>query len=162
VKSLWNLGGLTPRQLTRNVVSEIRANNFFGRASELAFDFLFALFPLILFMLTLFGIFASHSLELQNDFLSYFAEFVPPMAFQLLKETTAELGANAGGGKLTFGILAALWFASGREFDDFQPEPSLWRPEGSLLAEDANCCIRIDPNDFDFPFSGLIRSAGEW
>ena len=113
VKSIWKLGGLTPRQLTRNVVSGIRANNFFGRASELAFDFLFALFPLILFMLTLFGIFASHSMELQNGFLSYFAEFVPPMAFQLLKETTTELETNAGSGKLTFGILAALWFASG-------------------------------------------------
>jgi membrane protein len=112
-KSLWKLGGLGPWRLTCDVAGEIRANDSFGRASELAFDFLFALFPLILFMLTLFGLFASRSVELQNDFLSYFAELVPPIVFELLKKTAAELAANAGGGKLTFGIVVALWFGSG-------------------------------------------------
>lgn len=112
-EKLWGLGQLSPQQLIRNVFREIAANNLFGRASELAFDFLFALFPLILFMLSLFGFFASRSIELQNDFLSYFADFVPPTAFQLLTKTTAELAANASGRKLTFGILLAVWFASG-------------------------------------------------
>jgi len=64
-------------------------------------------------MLNLFGFFASRRAELQNDFLSYFADFVPPAAFQLLTKTTAELAANASGRKLTFGILLAVWFASG-------------------------------------------------
>jgi membrane protein len=113
LKSLWKLGGLTPWQLVGNVFEEISANNFLGRASELAFDFLFALFPLILLMVTLFGLFASRSIELQNDLLSYFADFLPPAAFQLLRETATELAANASRGKLTFGIVFALWFASG-------------------------------------------------
>jgi membrane protein len=112
-RSLWKLGGLTPALLARRVLSEMRTNNSLGRASELAFDFLFALFPLMLFMLTLFGLFASRSLELQNDFLSYFADFLPPLAFQLLRKTTMELAADAGPGMLTFGIVTTLWFASG-------------------------------------------------
>ena len=112
-ESIWKLGGLSPWQLARNVFREISANNSLGRASELAFDFLFALFPLVLFMLTLIGLFASRSSELQNAFLSYFADFLPAMAFQLLNKTTAELAANASGGKLTFGLVLALWFASG-------------------------------------------------
>jgi membrane protein len=112
VESPWGLGGLTPWLLTRRVIGEIRSNNFLGRASELAFDFLFALFPLILFMVTLFGLFASRSAELQNDFLSYFADFLPPLAFQLLRKTTVELAANASDGMLTFSIVTALWFAS--------------------------------------------------
>ena len=91
----------------------MRAKHYFGRASELAFDLLFALFPLILFMLTLFGLFASQSAELQKDFLSYFADVLPRAAFELLRQTTIELAENAGGGKLTFGIVAALWFAAG-------------------------------------------------
>jgi membrane protein len=112
-RPLWNLGGLTPGLLARNVVGEIRSNNFLGRASELAFDFLFALFPLILFMVTIFGLFASRSAELLDDFLSYFADFLPPLAFQLLRKTTIELAADASGGMLTFAIVTALWFASG-------------------------------------------------
>jgi membrane protein len=112
-QSLWNLGGLTPWLLTRNVFKEIRGNDFLGRASELAFDFLFALFPLILFMMSLFGMFASRSAELQNDLLSYFADFLPTAAFQLLRTTATDLATNASGGKLTFGIIVSLWFASG-------------------------------------------------
>jgi membrane protein len=111
-KSLWMLGGLTLWKLIRNVFEETRANNSLGWASELAFDFLFALFPTILLMLTLFGLFASRSSELQSDFVSYFADFLPPTAFQLLRETASELTASASGGKLTLGLVFALWFAS--------------------------------------------------
>ena len=112
-KSLWSLGGYAPTRLARDVFHQTLANNLLGRASELAFEFLFSLFPSILFMVTLFGLFASHRAELQNDWLAYFGDFLPPDAFHLLRTTTAELTAHATGGMLTFGIVAALWFASG-------------------------------------------------
>lgn len=112
VKSFWNIGGLNPGQLGRAVFEEIIANNVFGRAAELAYYFLFALFPLIFLMMTLFGLFASHSVELQNDLLSYFADFLPPTAFQLLRSVTTEIAAHASHGKLTFGVVSALWCIS--------------------------------------------------
>jgi membrane protein len=111
-RSLWKLGGLPPGQLGRAVFEEINANNVFGRAAELAFYFLFALFPLIFLMMTLFGLFASHSVELQNEFLSYFADFLPPAAFQLLRGVTTEIAAHASQGKLTFSVVSALWCIS--------------------------------------------------
>ena len=111
--SIWKLGGLTFWQLTRRVVHGIDQDDLFGRASELAFNFLLALFPLLLFMLALFGLFASRSNELQSSLLSYFAHFLPPSAFQLLKAITMEMAANPTGGKLTFSIVLTLWFASG-------------------------------------------------
>ncbi len=111
--STWKLGGLTLSQLARRVVHGIQQDDLFGRASELAYNFLLALFPLLLFLLTLFGLFASRSSELQNSLLSYFADFLPPSAFQLLKAITIEMAANATSGKLTFGIVLTLWFASG-------------------------------------------------
>jgi membrane protein len=113
IESVWKLGGLTFWQLTRRVVRGIDEDDLFGRASELAYNFLLALFPLLLFMLTLFGLFASRSNELQSSLLSYFADFLPPSAFQLLKAITIEMAANATRGKLTFGIVLTLWFASG-------------------------------------------------
>jgi len=112
LESIWKLGGLTFWQITRRVVHGIQEDDLFGRASELAYNFLLALFPLLLFVLTLFGLFARGS-ELQTSLLSYFADFLPPSAFQLLKAITIEMAANATRGKLTFGIVLTLWFASG-------------------------------------------------
>lgn len=112
-ESLWKLGGLTRRQLGRNVYDQIVADNVFGRSAELAFYFLFALFPLILMMMTLFGLYASHRVELQNDLLSYFADFLPPTAFQLLSSVATELTEHASHGKLAFGLFSALWCVSG-------------------------------------------------
>jgi len=113
IRSFWKLGGLTFSQLCRGVFREMIANDVFGHAAQLAYYCLFALFPLILIMMTLFGMFASKSTELQNNLLSYFADFLPPEAFQLLRKVAVELAAHASGGKLTVGILSALWCVSG-------------------------------------------------
>jgi membrane protein len=113
VESRWKLGGLSLWQLTKKVVHRIREDDLIGRASELAFNFLLALFPLLLFMLALFGLFASRTSQLQSGLLLYFADFLPPGAFQLLREITTELATNAAAGKVTLGIVLALWFASG-------------------------------------------------
>jgi membrane protein len=112
-RSVWNLGGLSLWQLVHNVFEELIANDLFGKASELAFYFLFGLFSLILLMMNLFGLFALHRVALQNDLLSYFTDFLPPAAFQLVKRVITELAAKASGGKLTFGIVSALWCVSG-------------------------------------------------
>jgi membrane protein len=112
-RSLWKLGGLTPWHLTRNVIRQIDEDDLLGRASGLAFNLLLALCPLILFMLALFGLFASRSSMLENRLLDYFADLLPPAAFQLLNTTTNKLAVGPTRGKLTLGILVALWFASG-------------------------------------------------
>ena len=110
--SIWNTSGLSFWDLARAVVHGIAEDDLLGRASELAFNFLLALFPLLLFILALFGLFASHSYQLQNTLLYYFSHFLPPLAFRLLKGSMIELAGNATGGKLTVGIVLALWFAS--------------------------------------------------
>ena len=115
--SIWKLGGLTFWKLTRKVLHGIVEDDLFGRASELAFSLLLALFPSLLFMLVIFAQFASRSSQLQSTLLSYFAHFLPPTAFQLLSGVTNELGRNASSGKFTFDmvfdVVLALWFGSG-------------------------------------------------
>lgn len=111
--SLWNLGGLNSWQLTKRVLWAVDKDDLLDYAAGLAFSFLLALFPLLLFMLALFGLFASRSSELQTSLLSYFSDFLPPAAFQLLNATTNELAKSSSGGKLTFGIVLSLWFGSG-------------------------------------------------
>jgi membrane protein len=111
-KSLWQLGGLTFPQLCRRVFNEISANDVFVHAAALAYYCLFALFPLILIMMTLFGLFISQSSELQEHLLSYFAGFLPSESFQLLRKVAVELATHASSGKLTVGIVFALWCVS--------------------------------------------------
>lgn len=111
--SLWKLGGLTPPRLLRNVLGAIVHDELFSRASGLAFDFILALFPLLLFMLALFGLFESRGSALLDSLLSYVTDFLPPAASQLVGSIIDELAAHSSGGKITFGIAAGLWFASG-------------------------------------------------
>jgi len=111
--SLWKLGGLSPFRLGRNVLGAIVHDDLFSRASGLAFDFMLALFPLLLFMLALFGLFESHGSALLDSLLSYVTDFLPPAASQLVDTIVDELATHSGGGKITFGIVAGLWFASG-------------------------------------------------
>ena len=110
---LWQLGGFTPWQLTKSVFQGSLEDGLIDRASALAFDFFLALFPLLVFLLSLFGLFTSHGSQLQGSLFAYVADFLPPTVFEMVCKITEEVVTNAGGGKLTFGVLVALWIASG-------------------------------------------------
>ncbi len=102
---------MTWRRLGGRIWHEILADNVFGRAAELSFYFLLALFPLLLFLTTLFGYFAQ-SADLWNDLLEYFRRVVPRSAFRLVLRTMDEIRGGAGGGKLSVGIVGTIWAAS--------------------------------------------------
>ncbi|HXW93132.1 MAG TPA: YihY/virulence factor BrkB family protein [Terriglobales bacterium] len=112
-ESTWNLGGLTPQQLTRAVIHGMVEDDLSGRAAELAYNFILALFPLMILLLSLFGLFAVHRAALLHRFLSYVSDLLPPAAFDLFRTTVSEIVRTTGGGKLTFSIILTLWFASG-------------------------------------------------
>jgi len=112
-ESIWKLGGLSPWELARQVARGIDEDDLLGHASGLAFNSLLALFPLMLFLLALFGLFTSRTSQLQNGLLTYFGHLLPPQAFQVLTTAINELAMSTGSGKLTLSIVVALWFASG-------------------------------------------------
>lgn len=113
VASLWSLGGLSIRQLGRKVYQAITDDYLLDRASALAFNFILALFPLLLFLVALLGAFASRGTAMRANLLSYLSQVLPPAAYQVVNHTLIEVTRNSGGGKLTFGIVLTLWFASG-------------------------------------------------
>jgi len=69
LKSVWGLGGLSVQQLARRVWEGTNDDNLFGLASELAYSYLLAIFPLLLFLLSLFGLFAARGPLLQGNLL---------------------------------------------------------------------------------------------
>ena len=113
VHSIWELGGLTPKQLGKKLWQGVDEHNLLGRASELAYNYLLAIFPLLLFLLALFGLFAERGTQLKSDLLFYLSRLLPPAAADLMGKTVNEVTSNSGGAKLTFGILLALSSASG-------------------------------------------------
>jgi membrane protein len=110
--SLWRLGGLSWRTLGRRVWNELYAGGLLTHAAALAFYFFFALFPLLLFLVTLLGFFAESGTALRSELLGYLKRLVPPSAFTLIYATVDEIAANADGARLWFGLVSALWFSS--------------------------------------------------
>src|ERR1700694_2652413 len=82
------------------------------RAAQLSYYFLLSLFPLLFFLTTLFGYFAGTGSHLQRKLITYLGSVVPASALRLVTATIEEVIAARGGGKLSFGLLAALWAAS--------------------------------------------------
>jgi membrane protein len=113
VASLWSLGGLSIKELGKRVYQGLNDDYLLDRASSLAYNFILALFPLMLFLLAVFGILASHSASMRSDLFTYIGQVLPPDAAQVISKTLTEVTRNAGGAKLTVGILLTLWFAAG-------------------------------------------------
>src|SRR5256885_17232028 len=78
VASIWSLGGLSILELAKRVWAEVDHDDLLSRASELAYNFLLAMFPLLLFLLSLLGIFASQGTALRNQLFSMLAQALPP------------------------------------------------------------------------------------
>ncbi|HEY6187855.1 MAG TPA: YihY/virulence factor BrkB family protein [Pyrinomonadaceae bacterium] len=110
--SLWRLGGLSWMDLGKRVWGEIQEDDVFGRAAQLAYYFLLALFPLLLFLTSTIGLIMGSGTGLRHSLFNYLSKVLPGDAFKLVDSTMFEVSQSSGGGKVAFGILAALWAAS--------------------------------------------------
>src|SRR4051812_42458930 len=110
--SMWNLGGLTPLQLVQRVGQEVSKDDISGRAAQLAYYFLLALFPLLIFMISLLGFMAGAGSALRQGLMENLSRVMPGSASDLVQKTIDDVIRSSGGGKLIFGLLTALWAAS--------------------------------------------------
>ncbi len=110
---MWNLGGLSWWRLTVRVFRQAWRDELMGRAAELAYFFLLSVFPLLLFLTTLFGYVAWGNWELRQQLFEFVGAVAPsPEVTVLLQTTLDEVVQARGGGKLSLGLLAALLIAS--------------------------------------------------
>jgi len=87
-------------------------DDIFSRAAQVAFYFSFSIFPLLFFLVSLFGLVLDSTAELKTELYTYMRQLMPLTAFDLVQRTVEEIIANSSGGKLTIGILIAVWSAS--------------------------------------------------
>lgn len=83
-----------------------------GRSAQVAFYFSFALFPLLYFLVSLFGILLTSSDDLRKELFSYLHQIMPFSVFSLVRKTIDEFAGSSTGGKALIGLLAALWSTS--------------------------------------------------
>ena len=111
-ESAWKLGGLSVGQLGKRVWGQINDDEVFDRSAALSYYFVFALFPLMLFLFAMLGMIAGPGTQIRNELMSYLGRMLPGSASGLVEQVVTQTTQASSGGKLSFGILLALWSAS--------------------------------------------------
>jgi membrane protein len=95
------------------VWKEYNDDDVSSHAAQLAYYFILALFPMMIFLLTLIGFLADGDPQFQQQLFVYLARALPPSAYELIGKTIQEVTQAAGGLKMTFGVVFTLWSATG-------------------------------------------------
>ena len=108
----WKIRGWRWKTFGKLLWTKVNTDDVVNRAAILSFYFLLALFPLLLFLTALLGYFVDAGTELRHNLLTYLGGIVPVSASDLINTTVDEISQESSGGKLWFGLLTSLWFAS--------------------------------------------------
>lgn len=100
------------RAFLKRLGARISDHDLFARCAQLSYYFLLALFPLLIFLVTLLGYFAQSGSQLRASLLDYLGTVMPHSAITLVRATLDEISAGRDSAKLSFSLLAALWAAS--------------------------------------------------
>ena len=99
-------------ELAKRVWKSVNDDDVFGRSAQLAYYFFFALFPGLIFLSSVLGLLASPGTQLHDSLLRFMGTVLPGSAFAMVQQVLDQTTQASGGGKLTFGILVALWSAT--------------------------------------------------
>ncbi|MFL6216852.1 MAG: YihY/virulence factor BrkB family protein [Blastocatellia bacterium] len=106
--SMQMLSGLTIKELGRRTWRESNEDNVWGGAAQLGYYFLLALFPMLIFLMSLLGFLPGA----QENIINMLAKVVPGQAMTLVYQFMHDVVEHRSGGLLSFGVLATLWAAS--------------------------------------------------
>jgi membrane protein len=96
----------------KRVAQRVIDDDIFGRAAQLSYYFLLALFPLLLVLINVLGYLAQQGTAFREQLLTYLAALMPRSAITLVRTTLNEISDASGTGKVSFGLLVALWAAT--------------------------------------------------
>jgi membrane protein len=103
-----NLGGLGAKDLVFLVWNRAVKDDLLGRAAQLSYFFLLALFPFAISLSMLLGNFLDHDSKL----LQYMGQVMPGSAFRLVRETLVGMMVETDTGVMTVGFALSVWVAS--------------------------------------------------
>lgn len=112
LENLWTLEGQSVKSLAKCTWQAILDDHIFGHAAELGFYFLFSLFPTLLCASSILGLAARSASHIYYQLLQYLALVIPTSAMGTVLRTFHQTTEAASSGKITFGLIAAIWSAS--------------------------------------------------
>jgi membrane protein len=110
--SLWDFEGMPAGLVWKRTFKACIDDNLLSRAAELGYYFLFALFPMLVSASAILGLAARHAVDIYLRLLQYLALVVPAAAYDMVIDTFNQATAHATSGKITLGLVTALWSAS--------------------------------------------------
>lgn len=112
LKSFWDLKEIPYNRVMKRVWRGLFEDRVFGWSAELGFYFLFALFPTLICASSILGLVARSAHQFYGELLGHLALVIPTSAMGAVLKTFNETTAASTSGKVTFGLLAAIWSAS--------------------------------------------------
>jgi membrane protein len=106
----WNLGGLTFAELGRRLWHQSRKDELLGRAAQLSYYALLALFPALIFLTALMGLLSVQSF--MPELMSYLRNVLPADALSMVERFLTQVAEGSGANILSLGALGALWASS--------------------------------------------------
>jgi membrane protein len=100
----------TWRRTALTIWNKLSEDDVFGRAAQLAYYWLFSIFPLLIFLTTLLAFLPMR--RNLDQWIGAFSAVLPPEAYTLLNNTFQEIANKQRGGLLSFSILLMLWSSS--------------------------------------------------
>jgi membrane protein len=112
VRNLWKVEGVSARTIARRVWKSAIQDRIFGHAAELAFYFLFSLFPTLLCASSILGLAARSAHQIYDKLLAYLALVVPTSALSMVMTVFNEATSASSSRKITYSLIGAVWSAS--------------------------------------------------
>ncbi len=110
--NLWDFQGASAKSVWKRTFMAMLSDNLLSRAAEMGYYFLFALFPTLVCASAILGLAAKQASTIYLHLLHYLALVVPASAYSMVIQTFNQTAAAATTGKVTLGLVAALWSAS--------------------------------------------------
>jgi membrane protein len=110
--NLWDFQGSSAAVVWKRTFRAILGDDLLSRAAEMGYYFLFALFPTLISASSILGLAARRASYIFDKLLHYLALVVPGGAYAMVIDTFNQTAAAATKGKITIGLVAALWSAS--------------------------------------------------
>ena len=100
---------ITPGQLIKRTFTEVLKDDVMGMAGQLAYFFVLALFPALIFFVSLVAYLPG---DMPQQLMVSLRPFLPAAALTIVEDQIAKLTAGDTGGILTFGLVLAIWSSS--------------------------------------------------